>query len=132
MKIYGPESRRDLMNSIKSSGNQSTEVRLMRWFVANNITGWKCQYDLIGEPDFVFPRLRLVIFASSCSLNDHQCLGSPYLQYGKALAKRTSRNADRNEIIDQNLSDKGWHVVRIWECELDNDFVLASKLLKYL
>jgi len=132
MKVYGPASRREIMSSIKSSGNQSTEIRLMRWFIANNIIGWKCQYDLPGTPDFVFIKSKLAVFTDGCFWHGHDCRNLSPATNRKYWLEKIERNMRRDVNVDIQLKTLGWTVVRLWECELNDDFIIASKLLIHL
>jgi hypothetical protein len=39
--IFTKRKRSDMMSRIRSTGNKGTELRLIRIFRANNITGWR-------------------------------------------------------------------------------------------
>ena len=51
---FDQEKRSAIMKSVKSSGNKSTELRLIGYFKENGITGWRRKYPVKGHPDFVF------------------------------------------------------------------------------
>ena len=52
--IFDSEKRSEIMSRVKSRKNKSTELRLIRVFKENAITGWRRNYDVKGHPDFVF------------------------------------------------------------------------------
>ena len=60
--MFDKNKRSAIMKSVKSSGNKSTELRLIAFFKANGITGWKRKYPVKGHPDFVFMEKRIAIF----------------------------------------------------------------------
>ena len=61
------------MRNVKSKRNQSTEMRLIAFFKANGIKGWRRNYPITGKPDFVFPKLKTAIFADGCFWHGHDC-----------------------------------------------------------
>jgi len=106
------------MGLIRSSGNQSTEVRLARLFRAARISGWRRHYKLHGQPDFVFPKRRLAIFVDGCFWHgcpQHQHLPKSNVAY---WAKKIAGNCTRDKKARIELREKGWRVLRIWEHEL--------------
>ena len=54
------------MSRIRGSGNQRTELALIRFFKANDITGWRRHQIVFGKPDFVFHRARVCVFVDGC------------------------------------------------------------------
>jgi DNA mismatch endonuclease (patch repair protein) len=61
-----PEKRSKIMAKVKSHGNKSTELKLIKIFKEYGIKGWRRKYRVFGNPDFVFPRSRLAIFVDGC------------------------------------------------------------------
>jgi G:T-mismatch repair DNA endonuclease (very short patch repair protein) len=54
------------MAKVKSQGNHSTEIRLVRLFRAHGVSGWRRHQDIEGSPDFVFPKARVMVFVDGC------------------------------------------------------------------
>ena len=44
-------------------------LRLMRVFRANHITGWRRESKLVGRPDFVFPKLHLASWMTTLGID---------------------------------------------------------------
>lgn len=61
-----PANRSEIMSRVRSRGNRSTELRLVKVFKAAGITGWRRNERIFGRPDFVFRKLRIVIFVDGC------------------------------------------------------------------
>jgi DNA mismatch endonuclease, patch repair protein len=116
--LFLPEKRSEIMRKVKSKRNQSTEMRLIAFFKANRIKGWRRNYHLIGKPDFVFPKLKTAIFADGCFWHGHDCRNTRPEQNKEYWAKKRERNVRRDQEVTENLTRKGWKVVRIWECEI--------------
>ncbi|MBW8636651.1 very short patch repair endonuclease [Hoeflea sp. WL0058] len=75
--------------------------------------------DLPGVPDLVFPGRRKVVFVHGCFWHGHDCprgarAPKTNADYWRAkIARNTARDA-RNA---QALTDAGWRVLTVWECE---------------
>ena len=59
--IFDSEKRSEIMSRVKSRKNKSTELRLIRVFKENAITGRRRNYDVKGHPDFVFKKQKVPI-----------------------------------------------------------------------
>jgi len=62
MDLYSPQKRSAIMAKIKSKGNASTEMKFEALLNEHNIGGWEKHYKIIGNPDFVFSKLKIAIF----------------------------------------------------------------------
>ncbi len=119
MKNAGtPLSRSALMARIRSSGNRSTELRLIALFRTHGIKGWRRSSRLFGRPDFVFPKARLAIFVDGEFWHGHpaKCrMPSTNRPYWEA---KIARNRTRDRVVNAHLRGLGWRVLRIWEHRL--------------
>src|SRR5438105_6307692 len=61
-----PEQRSYSMSRIRTGGNTSTELRLIKLMGGAGISGWRRKSKLCGRPDFVFQRYHIVIFVDGC------------------------------------------------------------------
>jgi len=116
---FGGLTRGALMSRVRSSGNATTEQRLLTFFRSAHITGWRRNYPLTGKPDFVFSPERLAVFADGCFWHGHNC--------GRKLKPKTNATAWRAKIrltkrrdrkMSRDLRKHGWRVLRFWECAL--------------
>jgi DNA mismatch endonuclease Vsr len=131
--FVSPEKRSQLMRLVRSTGNRSTELRLIALFRALRITGWRRNQKLIGNPDFVFRTQRLCVFVDGCFWHGcAKCYRRPASNetYWDAKIKR---NRARDRKVNQALPLLGWRVLRIWEHQLrDNErFSLKRRLRRY-
>lgn len=74
---------------------------------------------LVGEPDIILPRWKIVVFVHGCFWHWYGCkllklLGSNEKFWLNKLSKSIAR--DRRVVIQ--LIEAGWRVVTIWECAL--------------
>lgn len=106
------------MKAVKSKGNKSTELQLITIFKFRGIVGWRRNYPLIGHPDFVFPKKRIVVFADGCFWHGHNCRNVTPANNAEYWKKKIKRNKARDRAITRELTQKGWKVVRIWECAI--------------
>lgn len=77
--------------------------------------------DLAGRPDIVLPRFRLAIFVHGCFWHGHDCRrGRLPEDNAEFWAKKIDRNKARDAAAHATLSQAGWIVETIWQCELKN------------
>ncbi|MDR0507345.1 MAG: very short patch repair endonuclease [Dysgonamonadaceae bacterium] len=126
--VFTKEQRSDVMRQVKSARNKSTELKLITFFKENNIKGWRRNYKLFGKPDFTFPKHKTVIFVDGCFWHGHDCRNTRPKDNADYWQKKRERNIKRDRNVTETLQNKGWKVIRIWECELKNERLLKEKL----
>lgn len=116
------------MGRIGGRGNKSTEWRLRLALVRAGISGWRLHpAELPGNPDFYFPRSRLVIFVDGCFWHRcPRCGHLPKTRRGFWRAKLLT-TVKRDREITRTLCAAGLTVLRVWEHELraEREQVLA-------
>ena len=65
-KIPTSPQRSRIMSAVRSSGNKSTEERLIKIMRLHKITRWRRNWPLPGKPDFAFPKSKLAVFVDGC------------------------------------------------------------------
>ena len=123
---FSKESRSQIMRQVKSSGNKSTELRIIRFFKVNNIKGWRRNYPLLGKPDFVFLAFKIVVFVDGCFWHGHECKKTQPINNEAYWHNKIERNKQRDMEVSKALVIKGWEVIRIWECDLKNEAYLLK------
>jgi DNA mismatch endonuclease (patch repair protein) len=121
-----------VMAAVRGRGNRSTELRLRDLFRKLRITGWRRGYPLPGHPDFVFPKLRMVVFVDGCFWHGcpkHGRRPKSRCEYWNA---KIDTNISRDRSVTSRLRLKGWRVIRIWEHELrpTAELRLSRRLLR--
>jgi DNA mismatch endonuclease (patch repair protein) len=106
------------MRAAKSRGNKSTELKLIEIFKNRGIKGWRRNYKLFGNSDFVFPKDRAAIFVDGCFWHGHECRNTKPADNADYWRKKIERNIKRDILVTQTLMEKGWKVIRIWECQI--------------
>ena len=132
--VFTKDKRTEIMKCVRSSGNKSTELKLIEYFSSNHITGWRRKYKVKGHPDFVFLERRIAIFVDGCFWHGHDCRNTRPAQNADYWNKKRARNIEHDKAITALFESRGWTVIRIWECELKkkNRMILNGKILSFL
>jgi len=119
---FGGLSRSELMSRVRSAGNLSTEIKLATLLRNHRLSGWRRRSSLPGKPDFVWSQARVAVFVDGCFWHGHNCgrnlkpiTNEGYWDY------KIQKNIARDKRVTRELRNKGWAVLRIWECRLEKD-----------
>jgi DNA mismatch endonuclease (patch repair protein) len=114
-----PEDRRKTMRAVKGKGT-SLERRLFSMLAGMGLKGWrKNASDILGKPDVIFGNERVIIFVDGCFWH-----GCPYCNRKLPITNqeywkgKISRNIAFAEWVNQQLTNQGWTVIRVWEHEI--------------
>ena len=118
------------MSKVRSKGNKSTELKLIKYFKENDIHGWRRGYPVKGHPDFVFLDKKIAIFVDGCFWHGHDCRNTRPSDNAEFWQKKRERNMLHDKEITELFEARGWTVIRIWECEFNkiNKDILVKKL----
>lgn len=121
MDTLDRETRSRVMSAVRRTGNRSTELALMTVLKVGRISGWRRHITLIGNPDFAWPKLKMVVFVDGCFW--HGCPTHCRMPKSNQLywRKKVGANITRDRKISRLLRKRGWAVLRIWEHELGSD-----------
>jgi DNA mismatch endonuclease (patch repair protein) len=90
--------------------------------------------DIPGNPDIVLPKYRTVIFVHGCFWHRHQ--GCKYCYTPKTRVdfweKKFADNIRRDKEVQKMLSDAGWNIIVVWECEVNFPDNLTNLLVDFL
>ena len=128
--VFNNKKRSEIMKKVHSKNNKSTELRLIQIFNENHIIGWRRNYPVKGHPDFVFLAIKVAVFVDGCFWHGHDCRNTKPSDNAEYWAKKRERNIKHDKEITDLFKQRGWNVVRIWECELKkkNRDILSEKL----
>ena len=109
--------RSEVMRAVKSKGDKSTESRLIALFREQGIKGWRRNYPVKGHPDFVFLDKKVAVFVDGCLWHGHSCRHWPKsnVEFWK---NKIEGNMRHDQQVKESFENRGWKVLRIWECEL--------------
>jgi DNA mismatch endonuclease (patch repair protein) len=130
--IFSKEKRTEIMKQVRSKNNISTEIKMSKLFKKYGIKGWRRQYNIIGKPDFAFPMLKLALFIDGCFWHGHNCRNLKPKTNSAYWFNKIRKNKERDYRVSEYLKEKGWSVVRIWECKLkkSNEENLKNELFQ--
>lgn len=122
------ETRSKTMACVRSKGNKSTELKFISVLKSRSISGWRRHPNILGKPDFVFPKKRIVVFIDGCFW--HRCpkhcrMPTTNVQY---WINKIDGNTRRDRQVTKELKKNGWIVIRVWEHELKGCASLSRKL----
>lgn len=128
--IFSRKKRSKIMSAIRSSGNMTTELSLIKILRKNKIIGWTRKSKLPGKPDIVFPRQKIAVFLDGCFWHVcPKCFRMPTTNkpYWK---KKFALNKKRDASVSRKLRQMRWRVIRIWEHEIENGAITSIKTIK--
>ena len=90
--------------------------------------------DLPGSPDLVFRTKKRVIFVHGCFWHRHAgCRRTTFPKIRVPFWRsKFAQNIARDARNIETLSEAGWKVLVVWECETDNSIALRVKLRRFL
>ena len=120
------------MQAIRAKGNKSTELKLVKLFRENNITGWRRHLPLPGKPDFTFRKEKLTLFVDGCFWHRcPKCYREPKTN-ADFWKNKIENNLKRDRKVTNELKQAGWTVVRLWECQLKKPQRFLTRIQKKL
>ncbi len=119
--VFDRAKRSEIMARIRGSGNLATELRLVRLFREQGITGWRRNYPIFGKPDFVFVKSRLAVFVDGDFWHGHPKRGQIPVANRAFWEAKIARNRARDRLVNKTLKLRGWRILRIWQSDLQRN-----------
>ena len=115
-------ARSRTMSAIRGRGNRSTERALRMVLVRAGVRGWHLNVsDLPGRPDFLFLRQSVAVFVDGCFWHGcGRCCPARPRTNTEFWRRKIVLNQRRDRLNSRRLQRLGIRVVRIWECDLNN------------
>lgn len=107
------------------------ELKVRRALRALGWTGYRLdRKDLPGRPDIAFLSRRRAIFVHGCFWHGHACSRGARVpkENREYWVAKIERNRARDRRTTEALSEAGWRVLVLWECELRDDEALRTRL----
>ncbi|MHB8777219.1 MAG: very short patch repair endonuclease [Anaerolineales bacterium] len=122
------EQRRKNMQHIRSEDTTPERI-VMRELKRRKIYFAEHVRTIIGKPDIVFRRKKIIIFIDSDFWHGHpKRFIMPMTNY-KYWFKKITRNKERDKQVTRELRSKGWKVIRLWEYDIKNNFEKSIKTI---
>lgn len=130
--VFNKRKRSQVMAAIRSKGNKTTELKLISIFRARGITGWRRNWKLAGNPDFVFQSKRVAVFVDGCFW--HGCRWHCRVPKSRHdyWTPKIARNKRRDSEVTHALRKQGWSVLRIWEHSLQEPAKVTRRIKRFL
>ncbi len=133
MDNLSPEERSEIMGRVPSKGSRP------ELFVGSIVFSLGYRYrlharDLPGKPDLVFRKRHKLIFVHGCFWHRHASCHLARLPKSRVdfWLSKLEGNKKRDEKTRRALVKHGWHVLTIWECQLDSDERLKDRIKRFL
>lgn len=118
------------MSHIRSKNTKPEEI-VRKYLFSKGLRYRKNVRKLPGCPDIVLKKYKAVIFVNGCFWHKHDCgrfvWPSSNAEY---WSKKINRNIERDAQNIALLTEQGWRVLIIWECQLKKN--VAEQNLKML
>lgn len=118
------------MSHIRSKNTKPEEI-VRKYLFSKGLRYRKNVRKLPGCPDIVLKKYKAVIFVNGCFWHKHDCgrfvWPSSNAEY---WSKKINRNVERDVQNIALLTEQGWRVLIIWECQLKKN--VAEQNLKML
>lgn len=118
-----PEHRSWNMSRIRSRDTK-IEMKVRQYLFAKGFRFRKNDKRYPGKPDVVLPKYKTVIFINGCFWHMHEGCKQGRLPKSNVefWQKKMERNAANDRLHQAQLTESGWNVIVLWECELKRDF----------
>lgn len=115
---HSKEIRSKNMSHIRSTNSKPEEI-VRKYLFSKGFRYRKNVRILPGCPDIVLPKYHTVIFVNGCFWHKHDCgrfvWPASNIEY---WMPKINRNVERDKENYKKLTNMGWKVLIIWECEL--------------
>lgn len=89
---------------------------------------------LPGHPDIVLPKYQAVVFVHGCYWHRHKRCRLAYTPktHANFWQRKFQENVERDKNAVKTLRQAGWRVLIVWECQISNEQLLVTRLLRFL
>jgi DNA mismatch endonuclease, patch repair protein len=124
-----PERRSWNMARIHSD-NTVPEVKLRSMLHRRGFRFRLHKKDLPGKPDIVLSKYKTVILVHGCFWHGHPNCKEAHIPKTNTSYwhPKIERNIERDKRNEQLLREKGWTVIKIWECEIKYETIVFDRI----
>lgn len=120
--VHSKETRSYNMSQIKGKDTKP-EVLVRRFLFSKGLRFRKNDKRYPGHPDIVLPKYKTIVFIHGCFWHLHE--GCRYAKIPLSNVdfweNKLYGNRDRDKRNQDMLTEMGWRVITIWECQLKKD-----------
>jgi DNA mismatch endonuclease (patch repair protein) len=119
-----------IMSRVRSRGNKSTELAIIKQLRLLRITGWRRHVSVklpvrgggkkakSVRPDFVFIKSKVALFVDGDFWHGNPMFSRSPTSNREYWENKIRRNRQRDRATTRMLRKAGWRVVRVWESSL--------------
>lgn len=124
------EQRKRNMQNIRSK-DTFPERKIMQELKKRKIYFAKHATDIVGKPDIVFRRKKVVVFIDSDFWHGHpKRFIMPATNY-EYWSSKIARNKEHDKRVTKELRSNGWKVIRLWEYDIKHSLnKCVEKIIK--
>jgi DNA mismatch endonuclease, patch repair protein len=116
--------RSQIMASVGSRGNRTTEKRMAAILWKAGLRGYRKHWRVLGKPDFAWPGRKIALFVDGCFWHGCKRCNRPSKSNVAFWRHKVLQNQMRDKRISRRLRSEGWKVLRVWECRVTSDLTL--------
>lgn len=111
--------RHRCMSNIKNKDTKP-EIWVRKFLFSHGFRYRLNKKDLPGKPDIVLSKYKTVIFINGCFWHGHEnCKYSKLPETNHIFwLNKINRNINRDKLVRANLTEMGWNIIDIWQCQL--------------
>jgi DNA mismatch endonuclease (patch repair protein) len=122
MDTLSPRQRSENMRRIRSQDTKP-ELLVRKYLHGRGLRFRLNNRDLPGRPDIVFPSRRTCVFVHGCFWHGcERCVDGTRAvkSHTDYWRNKVGVNRARDRLNESKLTENGWNVLTIWECETTN------------
>ena len=131
MDNHSKEIRSYNMSRIRSTGSKPEEI-VRKYLFSKGLRYRKNVKALPGKPDIVLPKYRTIVFVNGCFWHGHSNCKNFVMPKSNTeyWQNKISRRIMKDTETYDKLTEMGWNVLIIWECQLKKE--TRDRSLQYL
>lgn len=111
------------MSRVRSKGT-TIEKSFGRTLWAAGLRYRKHYKKLVGTPDFVLPKYKMVIFCDSAFWHGYKKMRTKRHVFKSNIdfwTQKIRRNIEKDKEVNNQLRKEGWKVLRFWDFQIENN-----------
>ena len=120
--VHSKETRSYNMSRIKGKDTKP-EVLVRKYLFSKGFRFRKNDKRYPGHPDIVLPKYKTIVFVHGCFWHFHENCRYAVMPSSNVdfWEKKLKGNRLRDERNKKALTEMGWNVIVVWECQLKKD-----------